>query len=165
MALERTLVLVKPDAVKRHLTGRILERFENAGLKIIAMKMVWADDAFAKKHYREDDIAKRHGENVWKNLLRFIVEGPVVAFVLEGNEAIEVVRKICGPTEPKSAQPGTIRGDFSHHSYVTADSDKKAIRNIVHSSANKDDAKTEIALWFSEKEIHSYKSVQDFCMY
>ena len=163
--VERTLVLVKPDAVKRQLTGRIVERFENAGLKIVGMKMIWVDDNFAKKHYREDDIAKRHGETVWKNLLKFIVEGPVVAFVLEGNDVIEVVRKICGPTEPKSAQPGTIRGDFAHHSYSSADAGQKAIRNVVHSSANKDDAKLEIVLWFLEKELHTYKSVQDFCMY
>ncbi len=166
MATERTLVLVKPDGVQRHLVGKIISRFEDAGLKIVGMKMIWVDGKFAEKHYRREDIAERHGEKIWRNLIELIIEGPVVAMVLEGTEAIEVVRKIVGSTEPKTAMPGTIRGDFSHHTYSHADSTGKAVRNVVHASANKEDAKIEIGVWFSNKdEVHSYKTVQDIFMY
>ena len=163
--IQKTLVLVKPDAVKRGLSGEIIERFEQAGLKVIAMKMVWADEEFAKNHYREDDIAERHGEDIWKGLLEFISEGPVVAVVLEGVEAIEVTRKIVGGTEPKTAKPGTIRGDYAHHSYDLADEQEVAVRNVVHASANKEEAEMEIDVWFDEEEIHTYKRNDHFDHY
>ncbi len=156
MTVERTLILVKPDAVRRGLTGEILNRFEQAGLKIVAMKMQWVDEEFAKDHYREDDIAARHGEDIWKQLLEFISEGPVVAAVLEGAKAVSNVRKITGPTQPKEAKPGTIRGDYAHHGYETADAHDMAVRNVVHASATPDEAELEIDVWFSEDEIHSY---------
>jgi len=159
--IERTLVLLKPDAVQRGLSGEIIARFEKAGLKIVGSKMVWVDDAFAKRHYREEDIAKRHGEKIWKHLLQFITEGPVLAFVLEGIEAVHVVRKIAGPTEPKEAAPGTIRGDYAHHSYGLADSKNMAIRNLIHASATKDEAVDEVAVWFSDAELHTYKRTDE----
>ncbi len=159
--MQRTLVLIKPEAVQRHLTGRIIERFENAGLKLAAMKMVWVDEDFAKKHYTED-ITIRRGEAVRNRLLKYISEGPVVAFVLEGIDAIENVRRITGGTEPKTAQPGTIRGDFAHVSFAHADAIEIAVKNIIHASSNPEDAKNEIALWFTPEEIHSYKTVQDY---
>ena len=158
--IERTLVLIKPDGVQRCLVGKILQRFENAGLKIIGMKMQWVDKEFAKRHYTED-ISKRRGEKVRNLLLGFITEGPVIAFVLEGINAIENVRKIVGSTEPKSAQPGTIRGDFCHVSYSYADGKEIAVKNIIHASSDKDDAENEIKLWFEDKELNSYKTVHD----
>jgi len=158
--IERTLVLVKPDGVQRSLVGEVIKRFENVGLKIVGMKMIWIDEKFAEKHYTED-ITKRRGEKVRKNLMSLITMGPVVAVVLEGISAVEVVRKICGTTEPSSALPGTIRGDFAHVTFAYADEANKAIRNIVHSSGNKEEAKSEIKLWFTDKELHSYPSVHD----
>jgi nucleoside-diphosphate kinase len=159
--IERTFVLIKPEGVQRHLVGKIISRFEDAGLKIIGMKMHWADKEFAKKHYTED-IAKRRGEKVRELLLEYLIEGPIIAFVLEGVNAIENTRKIVGGTEPKSAPPGTIRGDFAHISFAYADEKEKAVKNLIHASANTKDAKHEIALWFEDSELHSYKSIQDF---
>jgi len=158
--MERTLVLIKPDGVQRALTGEVIRRFERSGLKIVGMKMVWADEEFARKHYTED-IAKRRGEWVRKALLDYIVEGPVVAMVLEGISAIDVVRKIVGGTEPKTAPPGTIRGDYSHHSFAHADNKQISVKNIIHASGDENDAKNEIPLWFSPDEIHTYKTVHE----
>ena len=158
--IEKTLVLLKTDAVERGLIGKIIERFENAGLKIIGMKMQWIDTAFAKKHYTED-IAKRRGKHVREWLLEYITEGPVVAIVLEGLHAVEIVRKIVGPTEPRTAPAGTIRGDFALHSYDYADKKKKSIRNLIHASGNKKEAEQEIKLWFEPDELHSYETVHE----
>ena len=158
--IEKTLVLLKTDAVERGLIGKIIERFENAGLKIIGMKMQWIDVDFAKKHYTED-IAERRGEHVREWLLQYITEGPVVAMVIEGLHAIETVRKIVGPTEPRTAAPGTIRGDFALHSYDFADDKKVSIRNLIHASGDKKDADYEIKLWFKSEELHSYETVHE----
>ncbi|MBU0461799.1 MAG: nucleoside-diphosphate kinase [Nanoarchaeota archaeon] len=158
--IERTFVAIKPDGVKRGLVGKIIQRFEDAGLKIVAMKLAWIDKEFAKQHYTED-IAVRRGEHVRNWLLDFITQGPVVAMVLEGVEAIEVVRKMVGSTEPKSAAPGTIRGDFTHVSFGMADKSQKTIPNVVHASGDKKDAEHEIALWFDKKEIQEYSTVHE----
>ncbi len=160
MAIEQTLVLIKPDGVQRSLVGEIISRFETAGLKIVGMKSVWADEEFAKQHYTED-IAERRGEQVRRWLLDYIKEGPVVAMVLEGANAVENVRRIVGGTEPKSAPAGTIRGDFSHISFAHADEQEKPVRNLIHASGNAKEAEQEVALWFSEEELHSYKTVHD----
>ncbi|MBS3151785.1 nucleoside-diphosphate kinase [Candidatus Woesearchaeota archaeon] len=154
--IERTLILVKPDGVQRHLVGEVISRFEKAGLKIVGMKMVWCDKEHAMKHYTED-ITVRRGEHVRNKLLRFLVMGPVVALCLEGIEAVDVVRKIVGDTQPKTAAPGTIRGDYAHISYAYADAHDKAIPNLIHASGNKDEAKAEIALWFKDSELYNYK--------
>ncbi len=159
--IERTLVLLKPDAVQRGYMGEIISRFERAGLKMVGCKMVWADEQLAQQHYRKDDIVPRRGEKVWQVLLKGIREGPVLAFVLEGVHAIEVVRKMVGATEPKSAAPGTIRGDYAHVSFSYADEKGIHIKNLIHASANKEDAATEIAVWFSPDELHSYTTVHD----
>ncbi len=158
--IEKTLVLLKSDAVERGLVGKVINRFENAGLKIIGMKMQWIDKEFAKKHYT-DDITKRRGAHVREWLLEYITEGPVVAIVLEGLHAIEVVRKIVGPTEPRTAPAGTIRGDFAFVSYDFADKKKKAIRNLIHASGDKKDAEHEIEIWFKPKELHAYETVHE----
>ncbi len=160
MEKQRTLVLIKPDGVIRNLVGKIIMRFEDAGLKIIGMKMVWVDDEFAKKHYRED-IAKKHGERVRKDLIKYIKEGPVVAMILEGVDAIKVTRKIVGSTYPNESAPGTIRGDFAHISRDYANANEISVRNLIHASANQEDAEIEIPLWFKEEELHSYKTIHD----
>ena len=161
MMIERTLVLIKPDGVKRGLMGRIITRFEDAGFRIVGMKMVWVDRKFAEKHYTED-ITVRRGEKVRNLLLGFITEGPVLAICIEGVNAIENVRKMVGSTEPKSALPGTIRGDFAHVSYGQADKHDRAVANLIHASGDKKDAAVEVPLWFSAKETHTYKTVHDY---
>lgn len=158
--IERTLAIIKPDGVQRGLVGKITTRFEDAGLKIVGMKLKWADKEFAMKHYTED-LAERRGEQVRKNMVEFISSGPVVAIALEGVNAIENVRKMTGDTEPRAAQPGTIRGDYSHVSYAYADSKKGPVKNIIHASSSKKDAEYEIALWFDKKELHSYMTAHE----
>ncbi len=158
--IERTLVLLKPDAVKRGLMGEVISRFEKAGMKIVAMKLKWADTSVAGEHYGED-ITVRRGEKVRKLLIDFITAGPVLAMVIEGVNAVENVRMMVGSTEPKSALPGTIRGDYSHISYARADATGKAVANIIHASATPEEAEREIHIWFSEEEIYSYKTVYE----
>ncbi len=154
--IQQTLVLMKPDAVQRAHVGEIISRFEKAGLKIAGMKMVWVDKEFAKRHYAE------HVEKpFYSGLEALITLGPVIAMVLEGVEAIGTVRKLVGPTEPKGAPAGTIRGDFAHVSYGYADKKGIGIKNLIHASADAKDAKKELALWFKDDEIHSYKTVHD----
>ena len=154
--IQRTFVLVKADGVQRTIIGEILSRFEKAGLKIIGMKMVWVDKEFAKKHY-----AEHVDKPFYPGLESLITVGPVVAMVLEGVEAVEQVRKMVGATEPKKAAPGTIRGDYAHVSYGFADEKGIAIKNLVHASDAVETADKEIALWFKEEEMHSYKTVHD----
>jgi len=154
--IERTLVLIKPDGVERQIVGRVLQRFEDVGLKIVGMKMVWIDADFSKKHY-----AAHVDKPFYPGLEAMITEGPVVAMVLEGIHAVELVRKMVGPTEPKSAPPGTIRGDFAQHSYVYSDKKGISIKNIIHASGNLAEAKSEVGLWFGKDELHSYKSVHE----
>jgi len=158
--LEKTLVLIKPDGVKRGLMGRILARFEDAGFKIVAMKMRQSDEGHALKHYTED-IEKRRGKKVRELLVDFLKSGPVLAFAIEGVNAIENVRKIVGATEPKSATPGTIRGDFSHVSFGYADEKGKVVENLIHASSDAADAEREVWLWFNEDEICEYKTVHE----
>src|SRR3989344_1717554 len=158
--IERSLVVVKPDGVARGLVGEVVKRFEQSGMKIVGMKMAWVNKVFAKKHYTED-ISKRRGEKVREKLLEYITAGPVVAVVLEGVNVIDNIRKIVGDTEPKSALPGTIRGDLSHVSYKYSDEKEIAVRNIVHASGNKEEAEYEIKVWFTKEELHSYETTQE----
>ncbi|MBN2454674.1 nucleoside-diphosphate kinase [Candidatus Woesearchaeota archaeon] len=154
--IERTLVVIKPDGVQRKLVGKITARFEDIGLKIVGMKMIWLDRDFSKKHY-----AAHVKKPFYKYLEDFIVAGPVVAMVLEGVHAVDTVRKHTGATEPFAAAPGTIRGDYAHHSYKHSDKKKIAVKNIIHASETSADAKKEISLWFPEKELHSYKTTDE----
>ena len=184
--IEQTLILLKPDAVQRSLIGKIISRFEDTGLKIMAMKMVWADEKLAKSHYfLDEDWAKKLYEKTssayekegkkmkWKTHLElgkdiqfwnmsFLRECPVIALVLEGPHAIELVRKIVGTTEPRQSLPGTIRGDFaSVESYAVANPLNRVLRNLVHASDSTETAKREIPLWFSNEDLHSYKKDLD----
>lgn len=158
--IEKTLVIIKPDGVKRGLVGPIISRFENAGMKIVGMKMRWIDVGHAMKHYTED-LAERRGQRVRELMVDFIKSGPVVAFAIEGINAVENVRKMVGATEPKSAQPGTIRGDYAHVSFGYADAKDKPIENLIHASSDAADAEREVWLWFNEDEIYDYKTVHE----
>jgi nucleoside-diphosphate kinase len=156
---ERTLVVLKPDAVARGLAGRIIQRFEDASLKIIGMKMRGMDADFARRHYF--DLEERLGPAVYHATAEFMQRGPVVAFVLEGEDAVATVRKIVGSTYPNEAQPGSIRGDFAHQSKAVATTTGKAVANLVHASGNRDEAKYEVDLWFDPSELFEYRGLAD----
>ncbi len=158
--IQRTLVLLKPDAVQRAVVGEIIHRFERAGIKIVGMKMVFTDKELALKHY-DEDIERRHGATIRQQLADYIIESPVIAMVLEGVEVVSNVRKLVGDTFPDKAMPGTIRGDFSHVSRDYANKKQDAIRNLIHASSSPEDAEREIKLWFRDDEIHSYSTVHD----
>ncbi len=177
-SIERTLVIVKPDGVERHLVGEVIRRMENTGLKIEAMKMVTASRELMDRHYAGGlEWCKGVGEKTKKNyaqygldivkelgtdddtkigkmvkewLIDYISAGPSVAMILSGNHAVDNVRRVCGPTLPLVAPPGSIRGDFALDSADYANRDKRAVKNIVHASGNLEEAKAEIALWFPE---------------
>lgn len=150
--VQRTFVLLKPDAVLRGLVGEIISRFEKKGMKIVAMKMVYIDEEHAGKHYEE-----HKGKPFFDTLVGYLTSGPVVAMVIEGASAVEVVRKLVGPTEPASAPPGTIRGDYAHITFERADSTGRPVTNLIHASDSEESAKREIELWFKPEEIHSYE--------
>lgn len=186
MFIEKTLVLIKPDGVVRSLAGKIISRFEETGLKIIAMKMVWADEDLAKKHYLLDENwaktsfertkATHEKENKplkFKDHLEFgrtiqqwnadfLQEGPVIALVLEGPHAVEIVRKMIGSTEPRQAAIGTIRGDYAmSESYELSNAKERVLRNLVHASDSVETAQREIFIWFDKSELHTYTKELD----
>ncbi len=155
MTVERTFVMIKPDGVQRGIVGEVISRFEKVGLKIIGMKFMHVDRDFSKKHY-SDHVEKPF----YKGLEDFLVSGPVVAFVLEGAQAISLVRKMVGSTEPAQSAPGTIRGDFAHITYARADNNGGQMPNIIHASDSSEGAEKEISLWFSQTELFdNYDSV------
>jgi nucleoside-diphosphate kinase len=144
--LERTLVVLKPDAVARGFVGRVIQRFEDAGLKIVGVKMAWLDDDMTRRHYF--DLEERYGRAIYDANARAMRRGPVIAMVLEGVEAVTNVRRMVGPTYPNEAAPGTIRGDFAHQSKARANTENKGVANLVHASGSVDEAKYEVELWF-----------------
>jgi len=186
---EKTLVIVKPDGVQRSLIGEVIKRYEQCGLKLVALKMVIPSRELALKHYSVDpewplktgtksiEAYKAKGltpptedpielaEKVRKNLLDFITSGPVVAMVWQGMNAIGVIRKITGGTEPLTSVPGTIRGDYTIDSYSAADGDKRAVRNIIHASGSVEEAKAEMSIWFKPEEILNYRLVSEEILY
>lgn len=160
--MERTLIIFKPDAVLRGIVGEILTRFERVGLKIVGVKMLQPDYDHYSKHYEDIGTLKsRKGDEIFESTLASMQEGPVIAMVLEGVDAVELVRKMVGSTEPKSAQPGTIRGDYAHVSYGQAASIGRGVANIIHASAEPKEAEKEIAHWFSESEMYDYELVHE----
>lgn len=187
MIIERTLVLAKTDVLERGLLGRILQRFEDAGLKVVAAKLKQANTTLAKKHYtgskkwkvrignkvveefkdqhmsmREalgTDNPERIGENVYKRSVEYLIKNPVLAMVIEGPHAIERVNQMAGHTEPRKALRGTIRADFSTDSILLSNMQKRAIYNLVHTSRDRKSAAREIKIWFNQKEIVNYKNV------
>lgn len=146
MAKERTFVMIKPDGVQRGFIGEILNRFEKKGIKIVAMKMVSVSKDLAEKHY---GIHK--GKPFFEPTVKYITSSPVVAMVLEGNNAISMVRNMMGKTNPQDAAGGTIRGDYGQ--FIG--------RNIVHGSDGSDTAEFEINLWFKPEEISEYKRIDE----
>jgi len=183
--MEQTVVLIKPDGVKRGLIGEIIGRFEKAGLKLVALKMVWVDKKLATRHYGYNDewfenVGKKvkefyqeHGLDSGEEFNRltnreigklvqgwnvdYLTEGPVVAMLLEAPGVVAVVRKMVGPTYPQSAPAGTIRGDYSFDSPLISNVKKRSIRNLIHASGSSKEAALERQLWFREKEIYSYQ--------
>jgi nucleoside-diphosphate kinase len=186
---EQTLVLVKPDGVQRGLIGEVIKRYEQCGLKLVALKMVLPTKELTLKHYSTDpDWALKTGtksfesykskglplpgndpvafaEDIRKKLLGFMSSGPVVAMVWQGMGAIAIVRKITGSTEPLTSAPGTIRGDYTIDSYTASDIDSRAIRNIIHSSGSAEEASKEITIWFKPEEILSYRLISEEIIY
>jgi nucleoside-diphosphate kinase len=190
---ERTLVLVKPDGVKRGILGKVLTRFEQVGLKIVGLKMTQVTREHAEGHYpNTTEWIRGMGEktlqtyreqgkdpfqeigtddpmeigNMIKNWnVDYLTSGPLVALALEGPHAIGVVRKICGFTLPAFAEPGTIRGDFSITSPIVANELKRAVRNLVHASSDPEEASYEINYWFSEAELCSYERAVESVMF
>ena len=146
MEKERTLVILKPDAVQRGLVGEIISRFEKRGLKIVAMKMVKVSRKLAEEHYKV-----HRGKPFFEPTVKYITSSPVIAMVIEGNNAVEIVRKMIGSTDPQKAEPGTIRGDYAL--YIG--------RNIIHGSDSKETADFEISLWFNKGEIFEYTRIDE----
>ncbi len=156
MVEEKSLVFVKPDGVERGLVGEIISRFERVGLIIVGLKMVWIKPDHAKKHY-----AAHVEKSFYLPVENYVTSGPVVALVLQGHNAVSLVRKMVGGTEPNSAAPGTIRGDFAHMTYAFSDGDGAhlGLRNVIHASGNVEEAEEEIKLWFTPEELHAYELV------
>ncbi len=160
--MERTLIIFKPDSVMRGIVGEVLSRFEKVGLKIVGAKMLQPDYDHFYQHYEGIGTLKtRKGDDIFESQLRSMQQGPVITMVLEGVDAVETVRKMVGTTEPKSALPGTIRGDFAHVSYAQANQSGKSVSNIIHASADAIEAEQEIAHWFSDSELFDYETVHE----
>jgi nucleoside-diphosphate kinase len=190
---EKTLVLVKPDGVKRGLVGEVIQRIEHRGLKVIALKMVQVGREHLENHfpkseewverlgnktlktfteYQIDPVAaqgtgdpKELGKMVKESLFEYLQSGPVVAIVVQGIHAIDMVRKLAGNTLPVFAEMGTIRGDYSVDSPSVANIERRAIHNIMHASETPEEANNEIKLWFTDEEIHSYKRAEEDIMF
>jgi nucleoside-diphosphate kinase len=161
--VERTLVLLKPDAVVRGFAGKIISRFEDAALKIVGIKMKQMDAEFTRRHYF--DLEERFGPEVYNITATFMQQGPVIALVLEGADAVATVRKIVGSTFPNEAPAGTIRGDFSHYSKAASVASGKAAANLVHASGNKEEADQEVGLWFDKDELQDYRTLAEIFTY
>lgn len=186
---EQTLVIVKPDGVQRGLIGEVIKRYEQCGLKLVALKMLIPTPEVALAHYSTDPewaittgtkalaFAKERGEklftddpieyaeNIRKNAKVFLSSGPVVPMVWQGMNAAKVVRKITGVTDCTMSVPGTIRGDYALDSYTTSDADNRSIRNIIHASGSAEEARLEIPIWFQPNEILNYRYVPEAIMY
>ena len=190
---EKTLLLVKPDGVKRGLTGDIISRLEARGLKIIALEMIHATKDQMDDHYPKDekwitrigqktlDTYEKYGfdtkeelgtidplkigQMVRKWLIDFMTSAPLVKMVVQGVHAVDMVRKLAGNTMPALSEMGTIRGDFSVDSAAAANRDKRAVHNLVHASETPEEAKHEIKHWFAPEEVHGYKRAEEDMMF
>lgn len=186
---ERALVLIKPDGVQRSLVGEIVKRYERTGLKLIGLKFLVPNPEIVEKHYLVDknwlenagkktkESYQKKGEKppfndpveigkwVLEKLKKFMSAGPIVAMIWQGNEAVGIVKKITGGTEPLTSDVGTIRGDLTLDSYPLADTDGRAVRNLVHASGSPEEAEKEIKVWFKEEEIIRYRLVQESILY
>lgn len=180
--------MLKPDAVQRSLMGEILGRFEKVGLKVVGVKFVIADEKRLWVHYNKDDAwylkkgtkivedktaaglkvekeAIEYGKDIIGALVKYMTAGPVLQFALEGNEAIAVVKKLVGSTEPATSDVGTIRGDYTTDSYAICSVDDRAVRNLMHCSDNAEDAARELELWFGKDELIDYRLLVEEMLY
>lgn len=185
---ERTFIILKPDAVQRGFMGEIISRIERVGLKFCAMKFVVPTEQQCWTHYNKDEAwflskgertvkqrqeaglpiekeAIEYGRDIIAQLVKFMTSGPVLAAVIEGNQAVGIVTKLVGGTEPLTSDVGTIRGDFTVDSYEMAGIDGRAVRNLVHCSDQPSEAEREIKIWFTEEEIIKYRLVGDAILY
>lgn len=185
---ERTFVILKPDTVQRSLMGEVIKRFEQTGLKCTAMKMFVADEKRLFEHYNKDDAwflkkgtgivenlksqgrpvekdAIEYGKDIIRANANYMSAGPVVAMIWEGNQAVAVIKKIVGSTEPSTSDVGTIRGDFTIDSYAHSAYEDRAVRNLIHCSDEPAEAEREIALWMKEGEVQNYVTAQERIMY
>lgn len=185
---ERSFVIVKPDGVQRGLVGEILKRFERSGLKLVYLKLATLDEKKLWEHYGKDDEwftrkgtkmiedkkaaglpadkpAIEYGKDIIRVLVKFMTAGPVVIMVWEGNQAVAVVKKLVGGTEPATSDVGTIRGDLTVDSYAIAAVDDRAVRNLVHCSDAPEEAEREIKLWLSGEKLLSYKLFAEQILY
>ena len=188
MKKEKTFVIIKPDGVQRNFIGDIVSRIERTGLKIVAMKMAIPLEEQCWSHYNKDDAwflskgtrtiegrqkvglpiekeAIEYGKDIIGALVKFMTVGPVVGFVIEGNSAVAIVKKLVGGTEPATSDVGTIRGDFTIDTYAICDLDGRAVRNLIHCSDSVEEAIREIPIWFRENELLNYRLVQDEILY
>ncbi|MBI4598668.1 nucleoside-diphosphate kinase [Candidatus Uhrbacteria bacterium] len=187
--VQRSLILIKPDGVQRGHIGDIIGRFERAGLKLVAIKMVHPAVEDVDKHYAlteewmlavyEKAKAKHdaegkpfphvdhvsYGTAIKNGLMDFLVSAPIIAMVWEGEGVVSIVRKLVGATEPASAVPGTIRGDLSHDNYALANAQNRPLRNLIHASGTNDEAEQEITVWFTDVELQKYEHVNDRVQY
>ncbi len=185
---ERTFVIVKPDGVQRSLLGEIIKRYERTGLKLVGVKFWLADEATFWKHYNKADewflkkgtkivedkkaaglpVEKEpieYGKDIIRQLVKFMTAGPVLMMVWEGNQAVAVVTKITGTTEPATSDVGTIRGDFTVDSYGISAVDDRAVRNLIHCSDSVSEAEREIGLWFKPEELVNYRLMAEEMLY
>ncbi|MDI3496289.1 MAG: nucleoside-diphosphate kinase [Patescibacteria group bacterium] len=185
---ERTLVILKPDAVQRGLIGEIIGRIERTGLKMVGLKMIMAQEDQCWQHYNKDEAwflskgekvlenrqaaglpiekeAIEYGRDIIGALVKFMTCSPIVPMVFEGNQAVGIVKKLVGSTEPLSSDGGTIRGDYTLDSFELANFDGRAVRNLIHCSDQVEEAKREISIWFTEKELLSYSLINEKILY
>ncbi len=185
---ERSFVMIKPDGVQRGLIGSIISRFERTGLKLVSLKMMLGTEDQCWKHYNKDDawfLAKgtitvqnltekgievtkepiEYGKDILRGNVVFMTSGPMIAMVWEGNQAVAVVKKLVGSTEPTSSDVGTIRGDFTLDSYSLANIDGRAVRNLVHCSDKPEEAEREIEIWLGKEDLYKYRNIQEEILY
>ncbi len=185
---ERTFVILKPDTVQRSLIGDVITRFERTGLKFVAMKMFVPDEARLLTHYNKneewflkkgnriiedlkahnlpvDKDAMAYGRAIIDTIVTYMTAAPVIGMILEGNQAVAVVTKIVGTTEPATSDVGTIRGDYTVDSYGHSSFENRAVRNLIHCSESPEEAEREIKVWFADNEIMEYVTAQERIMY
>ena len=185
---KRSFVILKPDTVQRSLIGELISRLERTGLKMTAMKMILATEDQCWKHYNKNEEwflskgervvenrqkaglaiekdAIEYGRDIIRALVNFMTCGPIIVMIFEGNQAIGIVKKIVGGTEPLSSDVGTIRGDFTLDSYELSNLDNRAVRNLIHCSDEVAEAEREISLWFSPEEIIKYRLISEQILY
>lgn len=185
---EQTLVILKPDTIQRSLIGKIISRLEMTGLKLVAMKMIFASEEQCWKHYNKDEAwflekgqkivdnrkaagleiekeALEYGRDIIEGLVKFMTCSPVIPMVFEGNQAVGLVKKLVGSTEPLTSDVGTIRGDLTLDSYELSNLDNRAVRNLIHCSDKAEEAQREIDVWFKKEELLKYRLISEQILY